>query len=174
MRQPTGRFGVNIMVCVIPFCPPMVELCRWLGTQTLPDVDGLAQTRQVQFNSPHLVQDTLAPPTESTLQSVLWPRLERLKPTLNLIHNFTPYGAGKRLLLLRVSADHSQTLWEHWILWWNTGYYFSWRSAKFFNFVALWNFKLGVNGKSSNVQYLEESWSQSETAKRWDPIGTAY
>ncbi len=39
---------------------------------------------------------------------------------------------SKRLTdLLQFSSDVSQTLWGHWLPWWNTGYHFSWQSAKF-------------------------------------------
>ena len=42
------------MVWMIPFCSPVAELSRWLGTQKLSGVDRSAQARQLQINLPHL------------------------------------------------------------------------------------------------------------------------
>ena len=51
-------------------------------------------------------------------------------PKLKILWHFEifldrgPYGTGnfKMLLLLQFSSDVSQTLWGHWLPWWNTGY----------------------------------------------------
>ena len=51
-------------------------------------------------------------------------------------------GAGnfKTLLILQFSSDVSQTLWGHWLSWWNTGYYFSCQSDKFLKFCVTLTF----------------------------------
>ncbi len=66
IKRPTR----NKMVWVIPFCSPVAELNRWLGTQKLSSVDRSAQTRQVHIK---ITTRTPAFTTESNLQSVIWP-----------------------------------------------------------------------------------------------------
>ncbi len=51
------------MVWVIPFCSPVAELNRWLGTQTLSGVDRSAQTREVHIQSPRIHLNTPPNPT---------------------------------------------------------------------------------------------------------------
>ncbi len=72
VRQPTGRLGVSIMVWMIPFCSPVAEFSRLLGTQKLSSVHRSDQTKQVQLNSPHLHAHTPANTTKSNFQSVIW------------------------------------------------------------------------------------------------------
>ncbi len=49
-----------------------------------------------------------------------------------LLEFLLTYGAGNfKTLHLQFSSDVSQTLWGHWLPWYNTGYYFCWQSAKF-------------------------------------------
>ena len=85
--------------------------------------------------------------TATWIQTKLYGKLYR---NFEIFVNTAPHGAGnfKTLLLLQFSSDLSQTLWGHWLPWWNpTGCYFSWQSAKFETFVTLWKFNMGVKGK---------------------------
>ncbi len=73
------------MVWVIPFCSPVAELNRWLGTWKLSGVDRSAQTKQVHINSHaytcihHPIQLAVGDMTMSG-----W------KPTISLIHTPPP------------------------------------------------------------------------------------
>ncbi len=60
------------MVWVIPFCSPVAELNRWLGTHTLSGVDRSAQTRQVHINSPRIHLHTPPNPTCSRWYDHEW------------------------------------------------------------------------------------------------------
>ncbi len=73
---------------------------------------------------------------------------QKLKILWQIFLNTEPYEAGNfKMLLLQFSFDVSQVLWGHWLAWWNTGYYFFGYRPSFKNFVALWNFNMGGNGK---------------------------
>ncbi len=51
------------MVWVIPFCSPVAELNRWLGTPKLSGVNRLPQARQVHIKSPRIHLHTPPNPT---------------------------------------------------------------------------------------------------------------
>ncbi len=60
------------MVWVIPFCSPVAELHRWLGTQKLSGVYRSAQTRQVHIKSPCIHLHTPPNPTCSRWYDHEW------------------------------------------------------------------------------------------------------
>ncbi len=64
----------------------------------------------------------------------------------NFFVNTEPYRTRnfKTLPFLRFSSDLSQTLWGHWLLWWNTGCYFS-----------HWYLNMGVNRKILTCNILK-------------------
>ncbi len=63
------------------------------------------------------------------------------------------------MLLLQFSSDVNQTSWGFWLPSGNIGYYFSWQPAKFLKNCGTWNFNLEINGKSSNMEYLESNFT---------------
>ncbi len=60
------------MVWVIPFCSPVEDLNRWLGTQKLSGVDRSAQPRQVHIKSPRIHLHTSPNPTCSRWYDHEW------------------------------------------------------------------------------------------------------
>ena len=78
----------------------------------------------------------------------------------------------KTLLLLQFSSDASQTLWEHYLPWWNTGYHFSWQLAKFFQ-KKIWHFEILTwesIGKPKMWNISKTSDRRAKRTKIWDSV----
>ena len=95
------------MVWVIPFCSPVAELNRWLGTQKLSGGDRSAQTTQVHINSPRIHLHTPPNPNCSRLYDHEWSKadynpdspppfvqFEFMQDSLNLHCNFNAVSSS--------------------------------------------------------------------------------